>query len=423
MKRLLVLLLCPLLAFAEPVTIDLQAVPMKDLIRLVYGELLGVSYVIDGSVADDLKPVSLRLEKVEPKRVEWVLRDVLKGQGVTVDTSAGVVFVRKAGTVPEPTEWMVYKPKYRSVRYLQDLTQALFPQGAFGTQRGGAMPINAIAGNATGPNGTMGNGSLAGTVRAIDQGANRQLDTDADVMIFRGNEKDIERLNKLLVQLDTPSGEVMVKAVIYEVQTTAHEGTAVDLAVSILSGKLGIKLAGGAADVSNVFAKLTGSLDLTGMYSALSSDGRFKVVSAPRVRVRSGASAHFAVGDETPILGSVSYDTNGKAVQSVTYKSSGVLFDLKPQVREGGVDVHLSQQISSFAKTETGVNGSPTLNKRELSTDLTVADDEIVVIGGLESDRNTESSSGLSFLPAFFRSNASDTTRSEILLMLHVQRI
>jgi len=430
-KAWFLLLLLPTLAWSAPVSLDLQSVPMKDLIRLVYGELLGVNYVLDASIQDDLKPVSLSLKNVQPSEAETILKGLLKAQGVAVKTSAGVYLVQKAMPDEETKEIFIYRPQYRSVQYLMELTQTLFPQGSFVAQRGSAMNIGQVVGNSAFTNqpglstGTTQQANLGGTVAGVNQGLNSKLTTDSDTLVFNSQPKDIERFKKLLADLDVPTGEVMVKAVIYEVQTNNKTGSAIDLAVSILSSKFGLKLTGGAADsLSNAFVKLSmGGIDLSAAYSALASDVRFKTVSSPRVRVRSGASAHFSVGDETPILSSVSYDSTGKPIQSVTYKPSGVIFDLTPQVREQGVDLHLLQTISSFVTTTNGVNNSPTLNKRELSSDLTMSDGEMIVIGGLETDRDTKNKSGLSFLPAFFQSESSDQARTEIVLMLNVQRI
>src|ERR1035437_1745200 len=86
------------------------------------------------------------------------------------------------------------------------------------------------------------------------------------------------------------------------------------------------------------------------------------------MRVKSGASARFSVGNETPVLGAVSYQQNGSSVQSVEYRPSGVILDLKPFVRSVGIDLTGFQQLSNFAVTDTGVNSSPPLSKRELST-------------------------------------------------------
>lgn len=434
MKKFLVLWLWACSVVAAPVSIDLQNVPLKDLIRIVYGEILGQNYVIDGNIQDDLRPVSLVLKAVQPEQAENVLRGLLESQDVIISKSAGVVVLRHGKPEERPKELFVYKPRYRSVNYLTDLLQTLFPQGAFMSQRGGGQSIATVMGNGLAANGagvtaeTMNTANTAngyaGSSAAVGQGLNKNLDVEADTLIFQGSKRDVAKLEDLLSQLDQSTGEVMVKAVIYEVQTSRKEGSAIDLALSILTSKVGINITGGADPAKGVFVKWsTDALSVDGVFSALTSDDRFKVVSSPRVRVRSGSSAHFAVGDETPILGSISYDADGKPIQSVSYKSSGVIFDIKPQVREAGVDLHLNQQISSFVQTTTGVNGTPTLTKRELSTDLTVADDEIIVIGGLEGQKQENGNSGLSFLPAFFQSNTSSDSKTEIVVMLHLQRV
>jgi type II secretory pathway component GspD/PulD (secretin) len=215
----------------------------------------------------------------------------------------------------------------------------------------------------------------------------------------------------------------MVKAVVYEVRHDQREGSAIDLAASILSGHFGMGFTAGVVDGSGFSFRFNeGKNSLSAIYSALSSDERFKIVSSPRVRVRSGATARLSVGDDVPILGSVSYDGNDRPIQSVEYKTSGVIFEISPRVREAAVDLRVNQQISSFVNTTTGVDASPTLTKRELTTELSLSNDEVVVIGGLESNSETDGNRGLSFFPDWLRSDQTDRTTSEILLMLHVYR-
>ena len=52
------------------------------------------------------------------------------------------------------------------------------------------------------------------------------------------------------------------------------------------------------------------------------------------------------------------------------------------------VDLTVGQQLSNFVTTQTGVNNSPTLTKREVRTSLSVADGDIVIIGGLAENRS-----------------------------------
>lgn len=137
----------------------------------------------------------------------------------------------------------------------------------------------------------------------------------------------------------------------------------------------------------------------------------------------SGGVARFSVGNETPVLDAVTFDQQGRPIQSVSYKPSGVIFELRPKVMEGGAELAIMQQISQFVATTTGVNNTPTLIKRELSTLVTARDDEIILVGGLDEQRITNNESGLSFLPPFMRHSTHDGQNTEIVLMLHVQRI
>jgi type II secretory pathway component GspD/PulD (secretin) len=110
-------------------------------------------------------------------------------------------------------------------------------------------------------------------------------------------------------------------------------------------------------------------------------------------------------------------------VQSVEYRSSGVIFDLSPVVRDSVVDLTVGQQLSNFVTTQTGVNNSPTLTKREVRTSLSVADGDIVIIGGLAENRESSGRIGFSFLPEWMRSDTGQTSKSEILLVLQVSRL
>lgn len=110
-------------------------------------------------------------------------------------------------------------------------------------------------------------------------------------------------------------------------------------------------------------------------------------------------------------------------MQSVEYRSAGVIFSLSPTVRDSLIDLLVDQQISDFARTETGVNNSPTLSKRSLSTTVSLSDGELVLLGGLTSQKLVESSSGLSWLPKALRSSGQSQSQTEVLLLLQVERV
>jgi type II secretory pathway component GspD/PulD (secretin) len=307
-------------------------------------------------------------------------------------------------------EPFIYRTKYRPTGYLIDMLSPLFPDGGFVLNRSvrasGGAKVDIGAGN----------------MQKVPAGSAASLiDQDSDTLIFQGTAKEIATLEKLLAQVDVPTGEVIIEAVVYEVTTGRSDGTAFSLAASVLGHKLGVSI-GSAPQLNNALTFHGAGIDAA--ISALASDSRFKSISTPRVRVRSGQQAHLVVGEDVPTLGAVTVLQAGtQPVQSVEYRSSGVILDLRPTVRDAGVEVLVDQQISGFARTETGVNNSPTLTKRALSTTVTAAAGELIVLGGLTQDKRTDARSGLFFLPRFMDIRSSNDGRSEILLLLQVSKI
>ncbi|WP_166889606.1 type II secretory pathway protein [Massilia sp. CCM 8734] len=391
---------------ADEAKFDFRAVPVSQIIGLVYGQALTGPYVVDPAVLSDERLVSFRFdsERGDFRRFWSAFLDSL---GFTVQTRGGVDFVSVRAADKSPVvvrDVLVYRPKYRSVGYLVDLLGPLFAPGAFAAQRLVVPPL----GN-------------SGSVEASRNSAAGSVNVDSDTLVFYGTSDEIKRINAVLPQVDLSAGQVMVKAVVYEVTTGQTEGSAFSLALSVLGGRLGLSISNGA-QLENSVRISTGSIDA--VLSAFKGDSRFKAVSTPSLRVVSGQRAQLQVGQEVPTLGSVTFAQGSSVpVQSVEYRSSGVLFGLVPTVRDGGIQLVVDQQISDFARTETGVNNSPTLTKRSLSTTVNMADGELIVLGGLTQDKATSSDGGQSFLPKFMRSRGVSDSRTEVILMLQVTRI
>lgn len=421
MRKLLFSLLFIGSAHASPVSLDLHQISLAELSRLVYGEILKRSFVLDAAILDHQPQVTVSFKRISTNQIADELNNLLDLHGFASETIGGLTRITKKRDKPNEEQVHVYRPLHRPVQYLLDLVSSLFPPGAFTTQgRASNIGFNQLQGQ-----GTPGASAAMPNSPNINQGMNQITKPDVDVLVFKGSPQNIQRLDSILAQLDKPSGELLVKAVVYEVQSNRKDGSAVDLAVSILSGKLGLKMASGITPGSQNAAMrlVTGPMDISAIYSAISSDDRFKQLTSPRLRVRSGGSAKFSVGNQTPVLGSVTYDNQGKAIQSVEYKPSGVIFELKPEVHDKSVVLDVKQQISQFVPTTTGVNTTPTLNTRELSTQVSATSGEIILIGGLDDDRQSSSDSGLSFMPKFLRSQQDEATKTEIVLMLQLDQI
>ncbi|WP_342220876.1 type II secretion system protein GspD [Candidatus Fukatsuia endosymbiont of Tuberolachnus salignus] len=255
---------------------------------------------------------------------------------------------------------------------------------------------------------------------AIAGTASDFINRSGDVLVYYGTQADVRRLQAVLPLTDTAAEEVTVAAYVFEVQTRERNGSGLALAAKLLSGKLDLQV-GQAAGFDNFIRINTGSLDA--LYELFRTDSRFHVVSSPRLRVKNGAQASFSVGADVPVLGKVSYADN-RPVQSVEYRSSGVILQVKPAIRADVIDLAIDQQLSDFVKTATGVNNSPTLTKRQVTTQVSVADGDIILLGGLAESKSTRADTGFSFLPqGWLTGVSSEQNKTDILVVLQIRKV
>lgn len=409
---------------ADPlVSFHLDHVPVIELAHLIYSDVSKSNYAIDSTVLDLRNSVSVHFSDLEKKQAVSVLETLLKSSGVEIDKSGDVVLlraVRESEKIEVEQEIFFYRPRFRSVGYITELCGGLFKNSHFSMQRSVNMPIQQQI-NHTVSTGVRSSSSPL-PQKPVDSGSSAysQINKDLDSFFFVGSASDVDKLKKLLVQIDVVVSQVFVKGMVFEVTTGQKEGSAFGLAVNLLQGKFGISI-GKLLPVGDSISFKSASIEA--VFSALNSDSRFKSVSNPSLRVQSGASARFSVGSDVPVLGAVQIDRNGNAIQSVEYKPSGVIFELKPVIRESSIDLTINQQLSTFIPTTSGVNNSPTLIKREISTSIGASDQDVIVLGGLDEDKSSSDSSGFSFLPAFMKSSGGQDSKTQILLVLQVQKI
>ncbi len=394
-----------------PTKFDFRGVNVASVVQLIYAEALHESYVIDPEVLIDARTVSFRFEG-KKRDVPVFVTAFFDSLGLTVIRRGGIDFIaKKSPSIAAPgkeAEVFIYRPRFRDGAYLVELLSPLV-SGSFTSKR-------AVHGSIV--------GDSAATDKVAPMGsAAASVDRQTDTLVFTGSLEDVVKLKKVLPQVDLPVGDVLVRGVLYEVQTDEKSGSAFGLALNLLRGSVKLGLGPLTTSPGEAFVALRNNT-IEAVVSVLAQDSRFKAVSRPMLRVTSGGAGRFTVGQDVPVLGSVSYPGSGQApVQSVTYQSSGVIYDVRPVVHDASIEVSVMQQTSNFVPTNTGVAGSPTLIKRELKSNLSLTDGEIAVMGGLRDLKEARSSEGLSFLPSFLRTKLGEKTSVEILLILQVTKL
>ncbi|HFS4125302.1 TPA: type II secretion system protein GspD [Escherichia coli] len=391
-------------AFAGSPAFIVDRLPLNAAIQLAQEDVFGRQYVLPPELASDTRPVTLDLSLAgdqKTQREEYVRW--LRQMNIAVETRNGVDHYRsfKPVAAPEKMVSWVYTPLHRSPSYLATVLSGT-------TGRSSQASSESTSGTSS--------GSLSGSVSSS---SGSFLSGEGDSLVFRGTRSELARLKELVPLIDVPAQGVVVTRYIYEVQTGRSEGSGLALAAKLLSGRFGVSV-GSSSSMGNYISFSSGTLNA--MYELFSTDNRFKVVSAPQLRMDSGKEATFSVGEQVPVLGSVSYE-DGKAVQSVTYRDSGVIFKVKPVITSSRISLNVNQQLSNFVKTDTGVNDSPTLLKREVDTSLTLKDGDIVLLGGLAENKDSQASTGLSFLPKSWSQKSDEKSRTDMVILLQVKKV
>lgn len=406
MKRLLLslALVWPFACLPVDYSLQLNNVRVVDLARVVFGEVQHKSFVLDDEVLQAQDSVTVNWLNVDVARMDSMTRDLLKLRGFELQTSGGVLLVRKRTKTDD--EFLVYKPLNRSAKYLSDILAKVAD-----VQQLGARPVAS----------TVPTQSALQNQPEIFGSISGQVDRSAvDQLAYQCTPANCDRLRKLLAQLDTPEAQVVLRAALYEVGTTKGEGSALQLVAHILSaGNSDLSVnAGSVLSGSNQLGVIAGGLDA--VVSLLDQDSRFKSVARPMLRVRSGAQAKFSVGQSVPVLGATSLDRNGNPVQSVDYKPAGTILTVQPDIRRDVIDLNITQELSSFVQTTTGVNNSPTLMQRTANSQLGIKPGEVVLFAGLEQENESESNSRF-FGYSVGKQAEHDTT--QVLLFIEAQRI
>lgn len=402
---------------------DLRFVTVAQVVDLIYRDAITEPYVLSPDVLSDTRLVSFRLDDRRGD-VRGVVDDFLDSLGYTVTVKNGVDYVGKkqADATPLDRKTYVYVPQYRSAAYLAGLLSPIFSGRVSVSQRPTQTASAALGASSAAMSSSAPVATDAVPSAPINAGSGSGAEVSAgDDLVFVGPARDLKDVKALLPQLDTQAGEVTIRGWAYEVDDTGNTNSGFQIASKLLGMGLSVS-SGGTSTDANALQFAAGRLSFA--ISALNADSRFKQVSAPNVRCVSGQTVRLNVGQEVPTVSSVSYQgTSGTPVQSIDYQAAGVIFQVQPTVMHDTIQLSVDEEISSFESTTTGVSGSPTKNTRSLNTMADLKDGEVIVLGGLIQDQDSDSHSHEKWFPHFLDGRSSSKARTEVVLVLQVQKI
>ena len=317
--------------------------------------------------------------------------------------------------------------------------------GGFGSSGGGS----GSSGGGFGSSGGLGRGTQQnrssqatniGNIRIVADPANNALIITAKYQEYQEIETVIKELDILPLQvlIDATIAEVkLVDNLQYGIKWYFNSGNyAGGLGIQDIFGKSTDTIAGAATNYGLTYFMNFGK-EVKILLQAEADKGKVNVVSSPSVMVQNNQEAAVRIGDQVPILtGQYGNFTGGAATtttnpvyssyNSVQYRDTGVLLNVRPRVNSGGlVSMDIIQNVSNVNKAGQiqGIS-SPTIAQRQIKSNVSVQNGETLVLGGLIQENTSTTKSGVPLLyelPVIgdlFGKTEMATDRTELVVLL-----
>jgi general secretion pathway protein D len=265
-------------------------------------------------------------------------------------------------------------------------------------------------------------GGVSGTTSSGMSGANSSAsniiaDEATNSLIISADMQNYQSMLEVLKQLDIPRKQVMIEAIIAEISTDNTQKLGVEWGVATNNGAgvankptknaglLGTVGALANSDLTKAlltggFSALISKGDISVMLNAIKNDANTNILSAPQILTLDNKEAEMVVGENVPFV-TGSYTTQASAGSTVNpfttvqRQDVGLILKVKPQINQGGmITLEISQETSAVKDTTS--NAGITTTKRSMKSNVSVADGNMLVLGGL---MNNQMDDGLDSVP------------------------
>jgi len=292
---------------------------------------------------------------------------------------------------------------------------------------------------------------------------NIQADESTNSLVITAPPDVSQNLQNVIQQLDVRRAQVLVEAIIAEVElNTARElgvqwffdGT--PNSVAPVGGTNFTNAGPSALDLTNAALQLDNASNLINLNNlpnigagaflgvgrfgsstfnfaavlrALTADTNTNVVSTPSLMTLDNEEAEITVGQNVPFITGQFTSTGANTgatnpFQTIQRQDIGLKLKIRPQINEGNaVQMEIEQELSSISPST--IASDIITNVRSIKTSVIVDDDSLLVLGGLITDdlQQTEQKvPGLGDLPlvgGLFRSQSTTKVKRNLMVFLH----
>lgn len=260
----------------------------------------------------------------------------------------------------------------------------------------------------------------------------------AKLLLIQAPESIANEIVERFQTVDQPVPQVVLEAIICVVSPDSgfqfgldwQHAVEFDGAKSLAVGATGLALNGeiSKAGLSDVFSDFSST---STFIKLLNENGYLTIRASPHVMAKDGEQANIAINRETFFSVQPPGNQGANAVffqQDIQKVDAGITLDITPHIRGDVVTIDIEKaEVSEDVRTannELSVNPFPVINRRSVSTTVSVKDGKTIVIGGLvqrETIDQVNRVPGLSRLPGvgyLFQTTQRQTRDAEVVIFI-----
>jgi type IV pilus assembly protein PilQ len=431
----------------ERLSLNFQDIPVRAVLQLI-ADFTSLNVVVSDSVDGNL---TLRL-----KNVPWdqALDIILKAKGLSKRESGTVMMIA-------PSEEIAAQEKI-DLEAQQSITELAPIRSAFFTINFAKVGELAalFSGTGGGGDGEEGGGSASSGI--LSPRGSVIVDERTNTLIVKDTEEVISEVRRTLKKLDIPIRQVMISSRIviatdqftrelgsrFGVSTAKANSSGFGVTTGTFQGadtiassginnianggspepftfpsgvnatdRLNVNLGTAAAAGSLAFAVLTGSTLIDLEISALQAENNGEIISSPRVVTADRHTARIEQGVEIPYL-----SASSSGATQVEFKKAVLSIEVTPQITpDDRVIMDLSVSNDTVGDIFAGI---PSIDTREVTTQVLVNNGDTVVLGGIYEQVTRDEVDKVPFLgdlPVigyFFRHTLESDERRELLIFV-----
>jgi general secretion pathway protein D len=191
-----------------------------------------------------------------------------------------------------------------------------------------------------------------------------------------------------------------------------------EAAINSLLGLTGLSVGVGGQNGDTLFGAIL---------TAVENDTQSRILSKPFNMTLDNGTSSLLVGQEVPVAtGEVLGNSNTNPFRTVERKKIGVGLDVTPRIsNDGTIRMDITQEVSNIAQSiTTGTSTDLIFNTRTISTSVIADDGEIVVLGGLVQQTETQTNEKVPLLGdipvagRLFRSEGKQMGRTNLMVFI-----